>query len=107
MATIASEYERLLKSICSRDGIVEVTKTEPFKDENTVSETIKVRPFVTEPANVSMKSGVTINLGNYQSARVDIMISVPCYVEEIDEVFNKIRDYIDDRLKIESETITG
>lgn len=47
---------------------------------------IEVRKFETEPAYVRVNAGVTKNLGNYESLRVDVSITVPCYVEEIEKV---------------------
>lgn len=53
------------------------------------SEKINVKLFATTPAKVSVGLGRTVNLGNYESARVDVMITVPCYVEEIPEVYKE------------------
>ena len=45
-------------------------------------ETIQIRPFATDPAKVRVGRGVTINMGNFESARIDISIEMPCYVED-------------------------
>ena len=44
---------------------------------------------------------MTVNLTNFEFGRADIMISVPCYIEEIDEVFIKVKDKVDDLMAIE------
>jgi hypothetical protein len=55
--------------------------------DGTVEEdqVIGVHRFVTEPSKVSYGAGLTINLGNYESARIDVIVSVPCYREELDD----------------------
>lgn len=54
-------------------------------DEVEGVEDLEVKTFVTEPSYISVNHGRTINLGNYESARIDVRISVPCYQSEIPE----------------------
>ena len=44
---------------------------------------ILVDCFKTEPAIVEASIGLTINLGNYESLRLDVGVKLPCYKEEI------------------------
>lgn len=64
---------------------------------------LAVRRFASEPAYVRVNAGSTKNLGNYESLRVDVSITVPCYPEEIDDVFPRVADEVaallDDELK--------
>ena len=53
--------------------------------EDSGVEELEVRKFEVEPAYISVNHGRTANLGNYESARVDVRVSVPCYAEEINE----------------------
>jgi len=67
-------------------GLVVVSRT--IKDKNgehtdEKEDYIEVGTFVTEPAIVTIKKGLTINLGDYESARIDVGVSLPCYKEEI------------------------
>ena len=41
--------------------------------------------LITTPAEVEAKMGLTINLGNYESLRVDVGVKMPCYKEEIEK----------------------
>lgn len=66
------------------EGIIIVNKTFPPESRE---EKIQIRPFKTDVARVAVTKGRTINIGDYNSARVDITISLPCYVEEIDATF--------------------
>lgn len=45
--------------------------------------TAEVLQFVTQPAVVRTSLSRTINLGNYESVRVECGVDLPCYVEEI------------------------
>ena len=41
--------------------------------------------FETDPAYVRVSHGVTKSIGDYESLRVDVSLSVPCYREQIEE----------------------
>lgn len=64
-------------------------------------ETKRIRKFVTEPAYVRVGNGVTKNLGNYESLRLDVSISMPCYREEVDAVFTKLSEQVGKMLDTE------
>jgi hypothetical protein len=67
------------------------------------AEVLQVRKFAVEPAYVRVNAGSTKNMGNYESLRVDVSISVPCYAEEIDKVVplvaDKVAQFLEDELK--------
>lgn len=58
---------------------------------------------------IGLSKGVTLNMGNYQSARIDAFLikNVPNNEEAIEEGFNKIADVLDERLLIEMEKDDG
>lgn len=79
------------KSIKEEQATLQVTNTAIGKEE---TRKINIRPFVTDPAHVSVKYGATVKMGavdEYEFARVDVMLTVPCYVEEIGEVYKRTR----------------
>lgn len=45
----------------------------------------------------------TLNLGNYESVQVGVMLSVPCYREEIIPVYKQVRELARAMLKKEEE----
>jgi hypothetical protein len=90
--------------ITTRDSIAEVRKT-AFGKEEVSSERIRIRPFISVPASITVKAGVTINLGNYESGRVDVMLTMPCYPEEIDQIYIDVKDWVDSRVDHERKTI--
>jgi hypothetical protein len=61
-------------------------------EEDTEFEELEVRVFDVEPAHVRINVGFTVNLGNYNSGRVDTAVTLPCYVEEIDEALEEATD---------------
>jgi len=81
-----------------RDAIVEVRKT-VFGEESVSNDRIRIRPFVGHPATVSVKAGFTKNLGNYESARVDVFLAMPCYPEEVDGIYEQVKDWVDSRIE--------
>lgn len=77
----------------SAEARLTVTTT-ALGEEKQTQDTIQVSRFMTEPAYVRASAGVTRNMGNYQSLRVDVSLTVPCYVEEIDAMFPMVADRV-------------
>lgn len=81
-----------------------LTVTKSFKmqsgevEADPVDETIEVTKFETEPAKVRVGFGLTINLGNYESARLDVSVEVPCYKEQVDEAYDQAKDWVEGRV---------
>ncbi len=70
-------------------------------EEKGKQEILSVHRFLTEPAKVAVDYSMTVNLGNYQSLKIGVLVSVPCYKEEIDKCFNFVSDYVKNRLNKE------
>jgi hypothetical protein len=79
------------------DAIMEV-RTTVLGQEEVSQKRLRIRPFVSAHATVSVKAGFTKNLGNYESMRVDVMAVMPCYPEEVDEAYNQVKDWVDARI---------
>lgn len=79
------------------DAILEVRKT-VFGQEEVSQERVRIRPFVSAHASISVKAGFTKNLGNYESMRVDVMATMPCYPEEVDDAYDQVKDWVDARI---------
>lgn len=47
-------------------------------------EEVEVKSFTSRPAVVRRSYGMTINMGNYESARVEVGVEVPCYIEDVE-----------------------
>ncbi len=99
--------------------IAEVGKTPPATSEQAIElfvtkqfgdgpvdgkeEIIAVHKFVTEPTRVTVDAGLTINLGNYETARIRVGISVPCYREEADAAYEQAYGWVTDRVAEETK----
>jgi hypothetical protein len=71
----------------------------------TKDEEIAVRTFVSTPAMVEIGYGLTLNIGNYESARIDVRISLPCYPEEADGAFSFAKKWTEERIQTEVKAI--
>ncbi len=48
-------------------------------------ERLNVHRFITTPAHARAGLSMTINLGNYESVKIDVGVTIPCYQEEIED----------------------
>lgn len=53
------------------------------------------------PAEVSISVGLTLNLGNYESARIDVGLKLPCEPDDIDTVYAYTEQWVEARLETE------
>lgn len=79
------------------------------QDVTENNETIErdVHVFITDPAYVRVNAGVTKNMGNFESLRVDVSITMPCYRETTDEVFEVLSDNVATLLDNEVDQYLG
>jgi len=75
----------------------------PEGDEDVIA----VHNFATMPALVTVDYHLTLNLGNFESARIGISVQVPCYKEEIDDAYEFAAAWAEERLGKERDAITG
>jgi len=68
---------------------------------------IAIHQFATDVANVSVEYALTMNLGNYESARISVSVTVPCYKEEIDEAYEFAQAWAEQRLAKERDMINS
>jgi hypothetical protein len=92
-----------IEKLATKEGLISVTRTLGKASPKGEEKKLNIRPFVTSTAAVAVKKGVTLNPrpGSYELMRIEVLISVPCYVEEIVPVFNRTRDLVDDLLQKE------
>jgi hypothetical protein len=72
---------------------------------DTKNEVMEVRTFLTEPAKVHVSKGLTLNLGNFESARIDVSVAVPCYLEELDAAYRFADNWVETRLEVERNSV--
>lgn len=104
--------QRLLAEKATKDVPVELVVTRQYKKSGDKSwadaappevkeEKLAVHRFVTAPATVGVDLGLTINTGNFESCRVSVSVSVPCYKEEVEAAYDWAKDFVESRVKIE------
>ena len=49
-------------------------------------------------ANVGMSIKKTTNLGNFESVSVEVSLRVPCEVDEVDDAFEQVESWIEEKL---------
>lgn len=69
---------------------------ELLEDVEATEEEVMV--FETTPAYVRASAGVTKNLGDYESLRLDVSITIPCYVEHVEETYQEAATWVSERL---------
>lgn len=62
-------------------------------------------PEGVEAARISVTLGLTLNLGDYESAKVSVTATLPCCVEELEEAFEAARDFAGQKLIEEKKKV--
>jgi hypothetical protein len=70
-------------------------------------EIIAVHKFLTTPAEVEVTMALTMNLGNYESARISASVRIPCYKEEIAETYLLAERFVQERIETERNQIAA
>lgn len=75
----------------------QVTKQLPDGSEQSKEETFGGEMFEQPPANVAVNLGLTRNLGNYESIRFSVSLSVPCanIPADIEQSFAFAKEWVD------------
>lgn len=84
----------------------QVTKQNPDGSEEATEEMIGGEMFDEPPANVAVNLGLTRNLGNYESIKFSVSLSVPTAnkPEEIEQAFAFAKEWVDAKVnQINSE----
>lgn len=82
-------------------------KRQGVEETSGDEDVIAVHQFVAEPAHVTVDYHLTMNLGNYESARIGVSVQVPCYAEEIDEAYTFAQSWVASRLEKEKSLVQG
>jgi len=57
------------------------------------------------PANVNVQFGLTVKIADYESARLDVGITMPCDPDKVDDCYNSVRELVDERLNAEVDEL--
>lgn len=77
--------------------------------ETDQSDELMTRKFTQDDpaAYVRVGAGLTINLGDYESLRIDCSVTLPCHRGELDAAYAAASDYVADKLTQEQANWTG
>ncbi len=100
--------------ITTKPAAAKATITKELKEngktiaEEQTSESPPIAPGSQKTADtpwcqVGFEAGYTHNLGNFQSARIGVHLTIPCQHHEIDQVFEVAKKWVNDRM----ETLMG
>ena len=108
LSQISTYLQELLKQLklCRKEVKLKVTKTYRGNEEDREN-TLVVKTFVTNPATVTVSYGRTVNLGDIEFARIDMKLSLPCYVEEIPSTFSYADNMVKELLSQEVGALNG
>lgn len=89
-------------------GYITTTRTVYGAQEEN-RETVRVPIFHAHPARVRVGGSVTQNLGDYNSARVEVSIDMPCLPEssEVDRVYHLLSAQVDMMIRRELQLAQG
>lgn len=68
---------------------------------------VPINPFPKDAplAQVNYQSGLTINLGNYNSAKISVSITLPTTLDQINDCYKAAQEFVDTKVSEESEKI--
>lgn len=87
----------------------EFRKGKETLSETAVQESLEEGYFApgVEPALVRVSAGSTINLGNFESMRIDVSVTLPCRVEDIDDTYVRASEFVSDKMAEEEQVWLG
>jgi hypothetical protein len=90
------------------EGSITVSRS-AYGIASDTQEKIRVPIFHTTPARVRVSGSVTRNLGDYNSARVEVSIELPCYPEqsEVQRTYDYISGLLDTMIPAELAKAAG
>lgn len=76
-----------------------------IQQQNRTEEVLGVRRFKDgeHPAYVRVSAGMTINMGDFNSLRIDVSVTLPCLPEEIESTYEEASERTAQFVSIEQE----
>jgi hypothetical protein len=91
-------------TIKNKQGVADTTVEHKHKGEtvtqgNTTEKVGEEAMLTGALCEVGVEASLTINLGNFNSTRLQTSLKVPCPHVEIDEVWEFARDWVNDKME--------
>lgn len=90
--------KRMVKRTFSKSGVI-------IKSDGGDMEEMETPSFTGPVATVSVSAGQTVNLGDYNSTKIDIFLSVPCNLGEEANAFEYAKHFVLSRMATEVKEI--
>lgn len=81
------------------------TKNGPDYGEKVRNDLFLVPDFEGPAAEVGFEIGVTLNLGNYESARVAVSVKIPCSPGNVEPTFDKAKAWVEQQMEVQIKEI--
>lgn len=98
-------------SVTLKTHDAKMTTSKEIKGQPPVETEEKIGQLLTatQPVMVGVSAGVTINLGNYCSAKASVHISIPCEntEEDIENTYEFAKNFVDAKLTKIKDEIEG
>ena len=101
-ATVSAEVTKQVTDNKTKQDISNETKM-----EDVAAPASAATPSAEPMCTVGFEAGYTHNLGNYTSARVHVLLHIPCPHSDIDAVFNYTKEWVQARLQVEIDDLTA
>ena len=88
-----------VKAMTEAKIVNNLTKEEEIIKEK--EEYLAAKPMTEHPAYVSVMAGATISLPSYSSGKISVSITYPCNPNNVDDVYEKLKDWVDKRVEKE------
>ena len=101
------------RKLVRRQGEVTITTRSRVGDKNAEEIVTERRQVVDDlpehPASIQVTGGLTKNLGNYESAKMSIAVSVPCASDDntLRKTYKRISALVEELLDCEYERVVG
>lgn len=63
------------------------------------------KPIVGSAAVVGTTRGLTLNIGDYEFARIDVTLNVPCNPDEVDTTYENVEAWVDAKIETQRKSI--
>lgn len=87
----------------AKSGTLQVERTFKGRQPEGTSEDLETKVFFGPTASVQASLHRTVNLGNYESVKIHVGVSLPCYLEEVTEALDVAIELVAARLAVEVE----
>lgn len=86
-----------------------VTQSSAYGDESESTDYLPEQTFPpgVEPAFVRVSAGGTYNLGNYESLRLDVSVTLPCLPSDIEAAYDTATEFVSDKIQREEASWLG